>query len=114
MSGISRYNVASSLSNFLDAPDSIYGTGADGDVTLNGSSTVLGMIPVSNVYSMTSDLYFDDLTIANNVRLAPNGYKIFVKNTLSFGTNSVIGFESGYALTGSIAQRRTCSYSSFQ
>jgi hypothetical protein len=37
-----------------------------------------------------------------------------VKNTLSFGTNSVIGFESGYALTGSIAQRRTCSYSSFQ
>lgn len=114
MSGISRYNVTSSLSNFLDAPDSIYGTGMDGDAVLNGSSTVLGMIPVSNVYSMTSDLYFDDLTIGNNVRLAPNGYRIFVKNTLSLGTNSTIGFESGYAVAGSIAQRRTNCYSSIK
>lgn len=104
MAGIIRYNTAANLSNFLDSPDSIYGTGADGDATLNGTSTVLGMIPVSNVYSMTTDLYFDDLTIANGVRLSPNGYRIFVKNTLSLGTNSVIGFETGYSISGSIAQ----------
>lgn len=104
MSGISRLNVPNSLAGFLDAPDSAYGTGVDGDATLDGTSTVLGMIPVTNVYSMTSDLYFDDLSINNGVRLAPNGYRIFVKNTLSLGTNSIIGFNAGYATAGSIGQ----------
>ena len=104
MAGISRLNVPGALSGYLDSPDPIYGTGVDGDATLNGSSTVLGMIPVANVYSMTSDLYFDDLTISNGVTLAPNGYRIFVKNTLSLGTNSVIGYSTGYATSGSIAQ----------
>jgi hypothetical protein len=36
MSGISRLNVPGSLSSFLDSPDSIYGTGVDGDVVLDG------------------------------------------------------------------------------
>jgi hypothetical protein len=104
VSGISRLNAPSQLASFLDSPDPIYGTGVDGDATLDGSSTVLSMVPVLNVYSMTSDLYFDDLTISDGVRLAPNGYRIFVKNTLSLGNNSVIGFETGYATAGSIAQ----------
>ena len=104
MSGIIRLNAPSALSGFLDAPDPIYGTGTDGDATLDGSSTVLGMIPITNVYSMTSDLYFDDLIISNGVRLSPNGYRIFVKGTLSLGTNSIIGYNSGYATAGSIGQ----------
>jgi hypothetical protein len=104
MAGIVRYNTVGDLADFLDSPDPIYGTGADGDATLDGTSTVLGMIPVLNVYSMTSDLYFDDLIINNGVRLSPNGYRIFVKNTLSLGTNSIIGFETGYSTSGSIAQ----------
>lgn len=104
MSGISRLNVPGSLSSFLDSPDSIYGTGVDGDVVLDGTSTVLGMVPVANVYSMTSDLYLDDLSISDGVRLAPNGYRIFVKNNLSMGNNSVIGFTTGFSTAGSIAQ----------
>lgn len=104
MAGITRYNVQGTLSQFLDSPDPIYGTGVDGDAVLDGASTVLGMIPILSVYSMTSDLYFDDLTIASGVRLAPNGYRIFVKNNLSLGTNSVIGFETGYSTAGSIGQ----------
>ena len=104
MSGIVRLNTPGSLSNFLDSPDPVYGTGADGDATLDGSSTILGMIPIANVYSMTSDLYFDDLVISDGVRLSPNGYRIFVKGTLSLGTNSIIGYNSGYSTAGSIAQ----------
>jgi hypothetical protein len=106
MTGISRMNVPGDLANFLDSPDPIYGTGSDGDITLDGTSTVLGMVPniLTLTYSMTSDLYFDDLIIHDGVTLAPNGYRIFVKNTLSLGTGSVIGFESGYAIAGSIAQ----------
>ena len=90
---------------YNEGVDSVYGTGADGDRTLDGSTTILGMAPSSSVYSMTQDLYFNDLTINANVRLAPNGYRIFVKGTLKFvGTNSTIGYTTGFSTAGSIAQ----------
>ena len=90
---------------FNESVDTVYGTGADGDATLDGTTTVLSMAPSSSVYSMTTDLYFNDLTINASVRLAPNGYRIFVKGTLKFvGTNSTIGFTAGYSTSGSIMQ----------
>lgn len=90
---------------FNESVDSIYGTGADGDAVLDGTTTVLSTAPSSSVYSMTRDMYFNDLTINANVRLAPNGYRIFVKGTLKFmGTNSTIGFTTGYSTEGSIMQ----------
>lgn len=90
---------------YNEGVDSIYGTGADGDAVLDGTTTVLGMAPSSSVYSMTQAMYFNDLTINANVRLAPNGYRIFVKGTLKFmGANSTIGFTTGYATAGSIMQ----------
>lgn len=104
MPALNRYPASNALSNFIDSADPIYGTGVDGNVTLDGSSTVLGMIPVTSVYSMTQDLYFNNLTIDQGVSLAPNGYRIFVKNLLALNNNSVIGFSTGYATSGSIAQ----------
>jgi hypothetical protein len=102
MPGIVRYPTTSTL---IDVADSIYGTGMDGDAILDGSTTVLGMAPSASVYSMTRDIYFDDLTINASVRLAPNGYRIFVKNVLTFaGNNAAIGFTTGYATAGSIQQ----------
>ena len=90
---------------YNEGVDSVYGTGADGDATLDGTTTVLSMAPSSSVYSMTRDMYFNDLTINANVRLAPNGYRIFVKGTLKFvGTNSTIGYTTGFATSGSIMQ----------
>jgi hypothetical protein len=53
---------------------------------------------------MTSDLYFNDLTINAGVRLAPNGYRVFVKNILKLNNNSIIGFNTGYSTDGSIKQ----------
>jgi len=93
------------VSYYNEGVDSVYGTGADGDAVLDGTTTVLSMAPSSSVYSMTSDLYFNDLTINAGVRLAPNGYRIFVKGTLKFmGTNSIIGYIAGFATDGSIKQ----------
>jgi len=90
---------------FNESVDSVYGTGADGDAVLDGSTTILSMSPSSSVYSMTRDIYFNDLTINANVRLAPNGYRIFVKGTLKFaGTNATIGYTAGFSTAGSIAQ----------
>jgi hypothetical protein len=89
---------------YNESVDSVYGTGADGDAVLDGTTTVLSMAPSSSVYSMTRDIYFNDLTLGNSVRLAPNGYRIFVKGTLRFGTSSIVGFTTGYATSGSIYQ----------
>lgn len=107
MPGIGRYpsaNANYNVTSFIDAPDPVYGTGVDGDATLDGSTTVLGMAPSSSVYSMTRDMYFNNLTINANVRLAPNGYRIFVKNLLTLNSDSIIGFTSGYSTAGSIQQ----------
>jgi hypothetical protein len=89
---------------FIDAADPIYGTGLDGNVSLDGSSTVLGMIPVLGKYSLTRDIFCQNLTIADDVHLQPNGYRIFVKHILQMGDNSIIGFSSGYSTSGSIMQ----------
>jgi hypothetical protein len=92
------------LNYYNQGADTVYGTGTNGDATLDGTTTVLGMAPSSSVYSMTQDLYLNDLTLGNSVRLAPNGYRIFVKGTLRFGTSSIIGYTTGYANPGSIYQ----------
>jgi hypothetical protein len=93
------------LSYYNEGVDSVYGTGADGDAVLDGTTTVLSMTPSASVYSMTRDMYFNDLTINTSCRLAPNGYRVFVKGTLRFaGTNATIGYTTGYATAGSIAQ----------
>ena len=90
---------------FNESVDSVYGTGADGDAVLDGTTTVLSMAPSANVYTMTRDMYFNDLTINAGVRLSPAGYRIFVKGTLKFmGADSTVGFTTGFATAGSIAQ----------
>jgi hypothetical protein len=90
---------------FNESVDSVYGTGADGDAVLDGTTTVLSMAPSSSVYSMTRDMFFNDLTINASVRLAPNGYRIFVKGTLKFvGANSTVGYTAGFSTDGSIKQ----------
>ena len=90
---------------YNESVDSVYGTGADGDATLDGTTTVLSMAPSASVYTMTRDMYFNDLTINTSCRLQPNGYRIFVKGTLKFmGTNATIGYTTGYSTAGSISQ----------
>ena len=57
--------------------DWVYGTGADGDVTISGTVT------------LTSDKYYNNLTVPLGNVLLTNGYKVFVKNTASI--NGVVG-----------------------
>lgn len=92
------------LGEFIDSADPIYGTGADGDIVLDGVSSLVSMVPSSNVYTMWRDMYFNDLTIEAGVRLQPHGYRIFVKNQLIMKNGSSIGFTSGWSAPGSIAQ----------
>lgn len=104
MAGVIRFPATNTLAAYLDSADPIYGTGSDGTQVLDGTTTVLGMAPSSSSYSMTSDLYFHNLTINSNVILAPNGYRIFVKNSLILQSNATIGFSTGFSSNGTIAQ----------
>lgn len=94
----------SNLTGFLDAPDQIYGSGADGSVTLDGTEEILSMVPSGSVYTATRDLFFYNLTLSNSVRLNPAGYRIFVQNILMLGNGSIIGHTAGFSTTGSIQQ----------
>ena len=94
----------SNLTGFLDAPDPVYGSAADGSQTLDGSATVLGMAPSSSVYTATRDLFFYNLILSDSVRLNPAGYRIFVQNVLTLGNLSVIGHTAGFSTTGSVQQ----------
>jgi hypothetical protein len=57
---------------------SIFGDGSDGDVTIAASTT------------LTRDMFYNNLTVADGVTLRSNGFRIFVKNALTLGTNAVI------------------------
>jgi len=92
------------LINNLDVANALFGSAADGNGVLNGSSTVSGMIPSGNVYTMERDLFFHNLDIGSGIHLKTAGYRLFVRNTLSLSSNSRIGYTSGFTTSGSIAQ----------
>lgn len=103
MGTLTKYGT-NNLSGFYDAPEGIYGTGNDGNVTFDGSSTVLSITPSGNVYELTRDIHCYNMTIGQNIRVQPNGYRIFVKNLLIMGEASEIGWASttGWSTMGSI------------
>lgn len=59
--------------------DAIYGNGLDGDATVNSDVTI------------TSDMYYNNLTITGTGFLRTNGYRVFVKNTLTINSGGQIG-----------------------
>jgi len=61
--------------------DSVYGSGIDGNVTvLSGTSTTI-----------TSDMYYNDLTIQSSATLFTNGFRVFVKGILTLNGHIGIG-----------------------
>jgi hypothetical protein len=63
----------------------IYGDGSDGTVTFDGATTILGMVPAANIYTLTRDFFFAGVTINNGVTIKTNGYRLFVSGTLTGG-----------------------------
>ena len=88
--------------------DAVYGNGSDGDVVITGNPTTL-----------TSDMYYNNLTINSGAFLLTNGYRVFVKNTLTINgaiglgtfTASVVGELSSDITAGSISGVETASTS---
>lgn len=55
--------------------DSIYGTGSDGNVVISSNIT------------LARDMYYNNLTVDGGFHLNTNGYKVFVKGTLTLNGN---------------------------
>lgn len=91
MTGIYRYPAANALASFIDAPDSVYGSGSDSSVVISSNTT------------LSSDKFYYNLEIAANTNLITAGYRVFVKNTLTLRNGSLIGFTTGSSANGSIA-----------
>ena len=66
----------------------LFGDGSDGNKTLSGTTT------------LTRDMYYNNLTLAPSAVLAPNGYRVFVRGTLSFGSGSQIAANGGAGTSG--------------
>lgn len=99
MPGLERYPAANAFATFIDAADTIYGSGSDGSVTISANTT------------LSSDKYYYNLTIDSNIVLNTAGYRVFVKNILTMNSNSTIGvgtantytMDTGFSGTGSIS-----------
>ena len=65
--------------------DSVYGTGSDGTVVIAANT------------SLTRDMYYSSLTVNSGSHLNTNGFKVFVKNTLT--VNGTIGINAGVAVS---------------
>ncbi len=78
----------------------LYGNGVDGTVVIS-----------TNTF-LSRDMYYDSLTVNSSVTLFTNGFKVFVKNTLT--NNGTIGMPASLAqttsvLAGSVITRMTSS-----
>jgi Collagen triple helix repeat (20 copies) len=58
--------------------DALFGDGSDGDVTINGATT------------LSRDMYYRNLTVADGQTLNPGGFRIFVSGTLTLGAGAAI------------------------
>lgn len=78
--------------NFIDNSifDAIYGDGSRGDATITGAEL------------MTTDRFYNNLTITSTGRLSPANYRIYVKEKLEIQAGGIISF-NGADATGRLA-----------
>lgn len=63
------------------------GDGSDGGVVFDGSTTILGFVPSSSIYTMTRDIFCTSITINSGVTVKQNGYQIFCQGILTINGN---------------------------
>ena len=59
------------------------GNGSDGSLVFDGTSTILGIVPSGNIYTLSRDIYPENMTVNSGVTIRPSGYCIFVRTKLS-------------------------------
>jgi hypothetical protein len=68
----------------------IFGDGNDGNGTLDGTTAIAGMTPSSGVYTMTRDMFFNQLTVQTGAVLNTGGYRVFCKTSCTVDSGGSI------------------------
>jgi hypothetical protein len=95
--GVTSIGASTATSSFTAVPDELYGSGADGNVTISTNT------------SLTRDMYYNNLTINDGVHLNTAGYKVFVRNSLSLSSavgnqlTTSIGLKNGSSAIGTLS-----------
>jgi hypothetical protein len=79
---------------------------SDGSPDFNGTATVLGIIPVANVYTLNQNIVADTVTVRAGVRLIMDGYIIYAKRVNNYGTISMNGNAPSGGTGGAIVTTR--------
>lgn len=77
------------------------GNGSDGTLTFDGTTTILGMVPSANVYTLTKDIYGTTITINNSITIETGGYRIFA--TIEIINNGIIKRSPNNGAVGGLA-----------
>lgn len=94
-----------------------FGDGSHGDLDFDGLATVLGVTPTTlvvaastgipagtyQVYSMTDEVYAEDMIVGSAVIVDPGCFRIFVKETLTLEINSIIDSSGGDGGSGAVS-----------
>lgn len=67
-----------------------FGDGSDGTGSADGSTALAGASLAANVYTLSRDVYYTNLTISTGVTIKPNGYRIFGTGTLTMNGTAII------------------------
>lgn len=68
-----------------------FGDGSDGAQTFDGTTTILGFVPSSNVYTLTRDIYLSGSSaLTGSAVIKTNGWRIYCTGTLTIGASAKI------------------------
>jgi hypothetical protein len=60
-----------------------FGDGSDGALVYDGTTTILGMAPAANVYTLTRDIFATNMTVNNGVTIKTGGFRIYCTGILA-------------------------------
>ena len=78
----------------------LFGTGNDGSLIFDGTTTIIGLVPSSNTYILTRDIHATSITINNGVTVKTANNRIFCRGTI---TNNGTLANNGNSASGSTA-----------
>ncbi len=67
-----------------------FGDGSDGAGVADGSTALAGASLAANVYTLTRDVYYTNLTVSTGVTIKPSGYRIFGTGILTLNGTATI------------------------
>lgn len=107
-SPLSATNVSTQTINLLEA--SLFGDGSDGDCAMDGASACSCVTRVGSTYTADRDCFFDDLDVDAGITFKPDGYRVWIRNTLV--NDGTIHTNGGNGGIGSVISAGASAYTS--